>query len=147
MLGDQTYPSQDERQTPREVLLDELRQAMEVLPAVVAEIEQYTDDSLLMYANRIVLATCVLHNIERKLNEGYQSAQAEGRDDDEGDEEDMDSDLWGSGDDESGPSERDKSMAIARLAAESSGADYYDSLEAMEQADDAEYREFGDGID
>ena len=126
----------------REVMMDDLKQALEVLPTVVDEIGQYTDASLESYANRIILATCILHNIERKLNEGYQAAQrGDDHAEDEGDEEDR---FFRQDD---GPTEQDKDRAIAQLAAEASGADYYDTLEAMEEADAEEYREFADGID
>ena len=128
-------PSQ--RAMKREVLMDELKQALEVLPTVVEEITQYTDESLAMYASRITFCTSILHNIERRLNEGYERAQ---RGEDDGDEEERQSRLF---EDEDGPNDEDKDRAIAALAAQVNGTDYYD----QEDEDDEQWKAYGDGID
>jgi hypothetical protein len=114
--------------------MDELRQALEVLPTVVDEITQYTDDSLAGYASRIVFVTSILHAIERRLNEGYELAQR-GED-----SEESETDIWETQD---GPTDEDKDRAIAAVAAQVNGTDYYD------EEDDAQamLEEFGDGID
>ena len=137
MLGDQDYPIQSEDRVMtaderRAMMMDDLRQAMEVLPAVVTAIGEYTDESLEMFAHRIILATSVLHAIERRLNEGYERAQR-GEDDDCREDE-----IW---EGEDGPSEEDKDRAIAAVAAQVNGTDIYD------EEDDETWRRFGDGVD
>jgi hypothetical protein len=106
----------------REKTLGDLRGALEVLPSILESLDSFTEESLLPYAKRIILATVILHNTDRKLNEGWEAADEAADEEDEGDEDDAenrhdrDMRLWGDLN-ESGPSEEDKERAFAEMAA------------------------------
>jgi hypothetical protein len=51
-------------------LLDEVKEAIEVLPFIAKNLADYTIDSVEPYAQRIILATVLLQEIEAKLYAG-----------------------------------------------------------------------------
>jgi len=128
---DTDHPVADDYVTPlrqaaidREKVLGDLRGALEVLPSIVESLDSFTEESLLPYAKRIILATVLLHNTDCKLNDGWESAD-EAADESEDDDNDNDA-LW---DENTDPTEEAKDEAVAQMMAYERGEEYADGID------------------
>lgn len=127
MLGDQDYPvpgtpaaEATKRYSPSQLkqqkMMEELVGALEILPDVIENLTEYTVESLEPYAQRLILATVVLQQIEAKLYEQYDGGDRLGGDADDDEDTEIFEPMVA---DEL--SEADKDMAIAALAGGADG--------------------------